>query len=51
MKGIGNTPLFKLQRLSEPGCADIYVKYEGTNLTGSIKDRKALSMIEGAEKR
>lgn len=48
---IGNTPLIKLTRLSEPGCADIYVKYEGGNPTGSMKDRMALSMIEGAERR
>lgn len=48
---IGNTPLIKLERLSEPGCAEIYVKYEGGNPTGSMKDRMALSMIEGAEKR
>ncbi len=51
MNAIGNTPLLKLERLSEPGCADIYVKYEGANATGSMKDRMALSMIEGAEKR
>jgi cysteine synthase A len=51
MKSIGNTPLIKLERLSEPGCAEIYVKYEGANATGSMKDRMALSMIEGAEKR
>ena len=51
MNAIGNTPLIKLERLSEPGCAEIYVKYEGGNPTGSMKDRMALSMIEGAEKR
>ncbi len=51
MKAIGNTPLIKLERLSEPNCAEIYVKYEGANPTGSMKDRMALSMIEGAEKR
>jgi len=51
MKAIGNTPLIKLERLSEKGCADIYVKYEGANATGSMKDRMALSMIEGAEQR
>src|SRR5258706_3924099 len=51
MKAIGNTALIKLERLSEPGCADIYVKYEGGNPTGSMKDRMALSMIEGAERR
>jgi cysteine synthase A len=51
MPSIGNTPLIKLQHLPEPGCAEIYVKYEGANPTGSMKDRMALSMIEGAEKR
>ena len=51
MAAIGNTPLIKLERLSEPGCAEIYVKYEGANPTGSMKDRMALSMIEGAERR
>ena len=51
MNKIGNTPLLKLERLSEPNCADIYVKYEGGNPTGSMKDRMALAMIEGAEKR
>ena len=51
MKGIGNTPLIKLQKLTGPEDADIYVKFEGANLTGSMKDRMALSMIEGAEAR
>ena len=49
MVGIGNTPLIKLNQLSDSKSADIYVKYEGANLTGSMKDRMALSMIEGAE--
>ena len=51
MPVIGNTPLIKLEKLTEPGCAEIYVKYEGANPTGSMKDRMALSMIEGAERR
>src|SRR5678810_161377 len=51
MLTIGNTPLIKLERLSEPGCAEIYVKYEGANATGSMKDRMALAMIEGVEQR
>ena len=51
MPAIGNTPLIKLASLSEPGSADIYVKYEGANPTGSMKDRMALSMVEGAERR
>src|ERR1700704_4396080 len=51
MNVIGKTPLIKLERLSEPDYAEIYVKYEGGNPTSSMKDRMALSMIEGAEKR
>jgi cysteine synthase A len=51
MVTIGNTPLFKLERLPEPGSADIFVKFEGANPTGSMKDRMALAMIEGAEAR
>jgi len=51
MNVIGKTPLIKLERLSEPDAAEIYVKYEGGNPTGSMKDRMALSMIEGADRR
>jgi len=48
---IGNTPLIKLSHLAGADSADIYVKWEGANPTGSMKDRMALSMIEGAERR
>ena len=48
---IGNTPLIKLQKLTRPDWADVYIKYEGANPTGSMKDRMAWMMIEGAEKR
>jgi cysteine synthase A len=51
MNSIANTPLLKLERIVEPGSADIFVKYEATNPTMSMKDRMALSMIEGAERR
>ncbi|NNC83731.1 MAG: pyridoxal-phosphate dependent enzyme, partial [Flavobacteriales bacterium] len=51
MKGIGNTPLIRLNHLTGEEDATVYVKYEGANLTGSMKDRMALSMIEGAEAR
>ena len=51
MQAIGNTPLIKLQKLVPPDSADVYVKYEGANPTGSMKDRMALAMIDGAEKR
>jgi [CysO sulfur-carrier protein]-thiocarboxylate-dependent cysteine synthase len=45
---IGNTPLVELQALSPPG-RTIYVKLEGQNPTGSIKDRVALAMVEAAD--
>ncbi|MEQ9425017.1 MAG: cysteine synthase family protein [Cyclobacteriaceae bacterium] len=48
---IGNTPLIKLKNLPQSGSAEVWVKYEGANPTGSMKDRMALSMIEGAEQR
>ena len=51
MKAVGNTPLIKLERLPDPESAEIFVKYEGGNPTGSMKDRMALAMIEGAERR
>ena len=48
---IGNTPIVKLQKILEKGCGEVYVKLEAYNPTGSKKDRMALAMIEGAEKR
>jgi len=51
LDAIGRTPLVRLQRLVTPGMADVVVKLEYFNPTGSYKDRMALAMIEGAEKR
>ncbi|ECF1879982.1 cysteine synthase CysM [Salmonella enterica subsp. enterica serovar Newport] len=48
---IGNTPLVKLQRLGPDNGSEIWVKLEGNNPAGSVKDRAALSMIVEAEKR
>jgi cysteine synthase A len=48
---VGHTPLIKLNRMTGPNDADVYVKYEGLNVGGSIKTRTALMMIEEAEKR
>jgi len=50
LSAIGNTPVVRLERLVEPGMAEVYVKLEGANPTGSYKDRMALAMIEGAER-
>ncbi|CNH11703.1 cysteine synthase B [Yersinia thracica] len=48
---IGNTPLVKLQRMSQGLNAQIWVKLEGNNPAGSVKDRAALAMIQQAELR
>ena len=51
LDAIGNTSLVKLRLVVPPGAADVLVKLESTNPTGSYKDRMALAMIEGAEAR
>ena len=48
---IGNTPLVRLQRTGLTNGAEIWVKLEGNNPAGSVKDRAALAMITEAEKR
>ena len=48
---IGRTPLVRLHRLVGSDSADVLVKLEYFNPTGSYKDRMALAMIEGAERR
>lgn len=48
---IGNTPLIKLQRLTPANGSEIWLKLEGNNPAGSVKDRAALSMIHQAELR
>ena len=47
---IGNTPLVKLQRLTEGINNNILLKLEGNNPGGSVKDRAVLNMINDAEK-
>jgi cysteine synthase A len=51
LQSIGRTPLVRLQRLVPRGSADVVVKLEYFNPTGSYKDRMALAMIEGGERR
>jgi cysteine synthase len=51
LQAIGNTPLVKLRKLAPEGAAEVLVKLEYYNPTGSYKDRMALSMIERAEQR
>lgn len=49
LQAIGNTPLVQLQRVVPSEYGRILVKLESSNPTGSMKDRMALAMIEGAE--
>jgi len=49
LETIGNTSLVELRRVVPPGCAGVFVKVEGENPTGSMKDRMAQAMIGRAE--
>jgi len=48
---IGNTPLAQLKRLVSPSMGQVFLKLEGNNPAGSVKDRPAYSMIKRAEDR
>jgi len=48
---IGNTPVVRLEHVVEPGMAEVWVKVEGMEPGGSIKDRTALGMVLDAERR
>ena len=49
LEAVGHTPLVQLQRIPTSDCARILVKFEATNVGGSIKTRTALQMIRAAE--
>jgi cysteine synthase A len=50
LQAIGNTRLVRLRRCAPPNGAELWLKLEYENPTGSMKDRMALAMIEGAER-
>src|SRR3972149_2543600 len=50
LETIGHTPAVRLRNLVRPDMAEVVVKLEANNPTGSYKDRMALAMIEGAER-
>ena len=50
LEAIGNTPLVRLRRCSPANNAELWLKLENRNPSGSMKDRMALAMIEGAER-
>jgi cysteine synthase A len=49
LSAIGDTPVVRLTRMAGEGGAEVWVKMEAANPTGSYKDRMALAMIEAAE--
>ena len=49
LDAIGNTPLVRLTRCAPANGAELWVKLEYRNPSGSMKDRMAVAMIEGAE--
>ena len=51
LDAMGHTPMIRLNKMKEPGAAEILVKYEGLNVGGSIKTRTAHNMIEDGERR
>lgn len=51
LDALGNTPIIRLQHLTDPDDAEILVKFEGLNVGGSIKTRTAFNMILDAEKK
>src|ERR1700745_3815038 len=48
---VGNTRLVRLQRIPGTSTNAVFAKLEGNNPAGSVKDRPALSMVVGAERR
>ena len=50
LDAIGNTPLVRLNRCAPANGAELWLKLEYRNPTGSMKDRMARAMIEGAER-
>ena len=50
LEAIGHTPMIKLNKMVDENSADVYVKFEGLNVGGSIKTRTAYNMIKAAEK-
>ena len=49
LEAVGNTPMIRLNRMADPQGAEIFVKFEGLNVGGSIKTRTALNMVLDAE--
>lgn len=51
LDAVGNTPMIRLNRMTDEDSAEILVKFEAVNVGGSIKTRTALNMIKDAEEK
>ena len=49
LHAVGNTTMVRLRKVVPPRCAEVFVKLEWENPTGSLKDRMALAVISRAE--
>ena len=50
LEAVGNTPMIRLNRMTDEDSAEILVKFEALNVGGSVKTRTAWNMILDAEK-
>ena len=50
LDAMGNTPIIKLNKMTDTGSAEVIVKVEGLNVGGSIKTRTAYNMVVMAER-
>jgi cysteine synthase A len=48
---VGNTPLVRLNRITDGAAGNVYAKLEFYNPTASVKDRIGISMVDAAEKK
>ncbi len=51
LDAMGNTPMIRLNHMTDENSAEILVKFEGLNVGGSIKTRTAFNMIRDAEEK
>ena len=51
LSAVGNTPIVKLNKIVPDNSAEVWVKLEGLNPTGSYKDRMAASVLQNALQR
>lgn len=51
LEAMGNTPLIRLNRMTDDDSAEILVKFEAVNVGGSVKTRVAYNMLLDAEKK